>query len=1301
MAAGKQDGGRPAAAGGPDYLAMGGDSVQKEPPGIDIGMTLVLLFAFGASVAFFIFLFTELGYGATLFKVLAKSTSASYFAGCGISLLLLLYVFDVSYWTRDAYEADALADALNQPVGEVRRQTPGFAEWLQALGAPEREALERNWGPSLPPPARRHLIESGLFGATEASAGGGGNSFWRALRAALVCAGVCGVVLGALLLFKSSPYMPLSIWAILVPLFIGLIKSVIYPDTSMAEFLLPLGFACTSAALIWLLTAAAWVGTEDLLWSDETRCDFAARLRDCVDSRGPWDSREAAVRAAFGDDCYPQVNVSLFDGPFAALCANRSELKASNCSGYCWRYGKNGRACLPGCEEDPEDTACTLGDPHCLAAFLLWGAQFMLSLSMLLFGMLVLFIGRVLSTGDQASKLRVIVYVFITMLMVMWVAASIAGASMELSQVLQALAGIGFILTAVIVGASLGWSSLREQAKKNPLIKKMADIANSEAVKGLVVLLIWPILCFFFLLSWLNQKARVHLPFTKRLGPGEDRLTFTKHGSRIEGAMRQWHWANVHRYLILWGVAHFVLRIGAGKLVVLFLSWLNKRLANAGLPLVTLIYILVGLGMFLLPPVPGIPVYLTGGILLGKIGEDELGSFGAAIVYAVFVTLLLKFMAIACQQKLIGERMSENLKVKSFVGINSMQIRAIRRILSQPGMSKDKVAILVGGPDWPTSVLTGILRLQLLQMLLGSCPILLPLGLTVMAGACMLQTSKGALWGALTSIFQVLASMAQLFCTFAAVAAIERTAHECKQEIMPPPEGQGPPDDADVKRLDDDQELFGAALRIATRWTRIPTMWRSVLLAASGTAAASFMLFFFRASGESAEGMFCFETVEVTTDIDEAPLYGNWLKLVIWPLGWLGLALLVLSFILYKFFRCWSVNQARELQVELNKLCEMRCSSVKVSGTHGCIEQECHIERNMDVPKEGIDYYVDVYMRLNGKQTDSTVSDSLGPEVQATMKSQPEEWVNTSRSVRFDGSTQQQQAAATNDSGARLATPVLPPSAGNSSIRSTAGRGRPTALMPPTARTAGGSPPGSPGPRSPHSTASAGRRPSTRATDSPRGPPAGVSAFAAHCGGDSGSLMIGDHVRSHNRRRIGDHVSREELGFSLTLPSSQQSQPLQPHWQSQQRSDWARGGEPVPSSPRSVGPQLRVRPSDGGAPPAGGRRRVASREGGSAFDLDSAAQPPQRGSGLSSQRHYHSRAAAPQRAVRPGSANAAGENSIVWDPPGGSPLAASAHYDSRGSARVPQPLPRTAYTAFEDDRTGAPSGDFIGSLVQR
>ena len=78
--------------------------------------------------------------------------------------------------------------------------------------------------------------------------------------------------------------------------------------------------------------------------------------------------------------------------------------------------------------------------------------------------------------------------------------------------------------------------------------------------------------------------------------------------------------------------------------------------------------------------------------------------------------------------------------VRYAVGINSIQMRAIRYCLMQPGLSIPKISILCGGPDWPTSVLCGILGVPLKEAMIGTSPVLvLYLAYTVMAGAFTLK----------------------------------------------------------------------------------------------------------------------------------------------------------------------------------------------------------------------------------------------------------------------------------------------------------------------------------------------------------------------------------------------------------------------------------------------------------------------------------------------------------------------------------------------------------------------------------
>lgn len=90
-------------------------------------------------------------------------------------------------------------------------------------------------------------------------------------------------------------------------------------------------------------------------------------------------------------------------------------------------------------------------------------------------------------------------------------------------------------------------------------------------------------------------------------------------------------------------------------------------------------------------------------------------------------------------------------------------------------MSAAKIAILMGGPDWPTSVLCGIMKLDLIPNLIGTLPILIMIVPMVLVGTstylASLPPKKGVIefpWAGTTcTIFVVLSAFVQ-FCEYAA-----------------------------------------------------------------------------------------------------------------------------------------------------------------------------------------------------------------------------------------------------------------------------------------------------------------------------------------------------------------------------------------------------------------------------------------------------------------------------------------------------------------------------------------------------
>ena len=72
------------------------------------------------------------------------------------------------------------------------------------------------------------------------------------------------------------------------------------------------------------------------------------------------------------------------------------------------------------------------------------------------------------------------------------------------------------------------------------------------------------------------------------------------------------------------------------------------------------------------------------------------------------------------------------------------------------------MCILCGGPDWPTSVLCGILKLSVWQTLIGLTPVILLTAPTAIAGAFQLKQSLGGTWSSGATLLLAFCSMIQV-----------------------------------------------------------------------------------------------------------------------------------------------------------------------------------------------------------------------------------------------------------------------------------------------------------------------------------------------------------------------------------------------------------------------------------------------------------------------------------------------------------------------------------------------------------
>jgi hypothetical protein len=293
-------------------------------------------------------------------------------------------------------------------------------------------------------------------------------------------------------------------------------------------------------------------------------------------------------------------------------CAKGNTFQAASCSGdwvppshlsgnYSHLQGacaKDWYECDPSTDANGcQSTACQLAQMHdptapCLPAMILYACPFVGALVSILFGYLAIQLARsVRETESSPTELNPVFKVaFISGffgLTVMWLAASIAGASMNLSQLVMAFGLVCVGLMVLTLVSMVGVSAFHEEVHKVPLVAAVEQFTlHSDFSKGFVLLFGGPILPVYFFISFLNQLARIYLPCTKILENDptvpwdERRLTFTLIGHKQWLRLCKWRWSIVLDKMVLWGVIIFVLKVGAGTVTTMALAQLNAKLVR-------------------------------------------------------------------------------------------------------------------------------------------------------------------------------------------------------------------------------------------------------------------------------------------------------------------------------------------------------------------------------------------------------------------------------------------------------------------------------------------------------------------------------------------------------------------------------------------------------------------------------------------------------------------------------------------------------------------------------------------------
>jgi hypothetical protein len=251
-------------------------------------------------------------------------------------------------------------------------------------------------------------------------------------------------------------------------------------------------------------------------------------------------------------------------------------------------------------------------------------------------------------------------------------------------------------------------------------------------------------------------------------------------------------------------------------------------------------------------------------------------------------------------QVVIGEQMGKSVAVRKMVGVNSLTIQAIKMILEAPGLTVPKVCILCGGPDWPTSVLTGILGLSRVEMLAGTIPGVILIMPCVVAGGLMLMKQDPAM-APLASLALSGAAMTQGLSLFTACYYVEGTVDREGEWL------RQMPIDEEVQALEKRETLQREKYAFATKWVRMPRPMQALLVASALAMSAACYIFNLLASHT-------FLPYSITDTVSEK-LGGNVLN-VVQPLGWVALGLFAGAIVLARWF-VWLGHRAADLQEEM------------------------------------------------------------------------------------------------------------------------------------------------------------------------------------------------------------------------------------------------------------------------------------------------------------------------------------------------------------------------------------------------
>jgi len=720
----------------------------------------------------------------------------------------------------------------------------------------------------------------------------------------LIVAALCGLGASCLLAVDYFAAAPLSMFLFGFPIVTIFIKVQFFRETDNVPYMRALMWPLLLVAILALVGWGTWIVKTENYWKLSTKISFYTKM-------------ECEIKAE-------KVGQYIVKNNYDAYSADLSLIENATTAEDLQLFLKSISPDSPdyGITYEAIDKSMT----NCTRAFLLWLSPFLLFAWFAMFAIILHFMIRAeLRRRETRSAVGVepmaqffFVFVAISVLST-WVASSIAAAEMYVSTVIITLSMLAMLLSAVLAVGVFGIKYLKSQFIKSPIGSRASHAITSDWARGFLVVFAAPVFLVYLLLSFLRQMVRRYTFFGKTIKCDKEKKFWVTATAKSQlDAVKSWEWGSVLIKSLYIGIFFFIFVVGVARVTTVFLSWLNEQLKPLSLGTATLLFSAVGLTMFLLPPVPGLPVYFTGGVALTGSAEQVFG-FWWAVFYVCVICFLVKLVAVVLQQKLIGELFgSRSVYIRSLVGINSMEMRSFRLILEKPGMNRKKVMILCGGPDWPTSVLTGVLKLNVWQMLLGTLPVFFLVSPVCVAGSLLLKAGQGGVWAPASSVSMMIALIIQGIAFFGAIHFVAELAVEKEEEL------KAIAPDMEVLEREEAMQATRETKFELNSWGKLPCIVKFTHFLAVAMMTAS--CYGFQLAGKS-----CFLTFEVTDSIDKR--LGGQVTNLVKPLGRIMLlcfATASVYLVLFNFIQGKRANRMTKLRTNNTSLSPSISPSVNV-----------------------------------------------------------------------------------------------------------------------------------------------------------------------------------------------------------------------------------------------------------------------------------------------------------------------------------------------------------------------------------